>query len=140
MSNELFVPRFTPNPQGLNAEFYGFCARGELRFQRCEACGKWRHPPRILCPHCGGERSEWVPSSGRGSVYSWTVTHQALVPMFAEDLPYATVVVELEEGVRLVSALRGIDPGAIVLDLPVEVRFQKVSDSLGLHWFAPARR
>lgn len=140
MTNDLFVPRFTPNPEGLHAEFYGFCARGELRFQRCDICGTWRHPPRLLCPRCGAERCEWVASSGRGSVYTWTITHQALVPMFTEDLPYAVIVVELEEGVRLVSALRGIDPAAIVLNLPVEVRFHKLSDTLGLHWFVPARR
>ena len=53
MSDQAFVPRFTPNPEGLHAEFYGFCARGELRFQRCKGCGTWRHPPRILCPRCG---------------------------------------------------------------------------------------
>ena len=139
MGDELFVPRFTPNPEGLHAEFYAFCARGELRFQRCDACGRWRHPPRILCPHCGGERYEWAASSGRGTVYTWTVTHQALAPMFAEDLPYAAVVVELDEGVRLVSALRGIAPGAIALQLLVQVRFHKLSDTVGLHWFVPAR-
>jgi len=138
MSDQAFVPRFTPNPEGLHAEFYGFCARGELRFQRCKGCGTWRHPPRILCPRCGAETWEWEPSSGRGTVYTWTITHQALVPMFAEDLPYAVVVVELEEGVRLVSALRGIDPAAIELNLPVEVRFHRVSDTIGLHWFVPA--
>ena len=139
MSNPLFVPRFTPSSEGLPADFYGFCARGELRFQRCSECGAWRHPPRILCPRCAAEASEWVASSGRGTVYTWTVTHQALVPMFADDLPYAVVVVELEEGVRLVSALRGIDPAAIELGLPVEVRFHQVSESLGLHWFVPHR-
>jgi uncharacterized OB-fold protein len=140
MSDDLFVARFTPNPEGLNAEFYGFGARGELRFQRCNACATWRHPPRILCPRCGAEAWQWTASSGRGKVYTWTVTHQALLPMFADDLPYAVVVVELEEGLRLVSALRGIDPAAIELDLPVEVRFHRVSDTLGLHWFVPAHR
>jgi uncharacterized OB-fold protein len=138
MSEEAFVPRFTPNPEGLHAEFYGFCARGELRFQRCTACDAWRHPPRILCPRCGAEAWGWTASSGRGTVYTWTVTHQALVPVFAEDLPYAVVVVELAEGVRLVSALRGIAPAAITLNLPVEVRFHRMSDTIGLHWFVPA--
>ncbi len=140
MSDQVFVPRFTPNPEGLHAEFYAFCAKGELRFQRCNACAAWRHPPRILCPRCGAESWEWARSSGRGKVYSWTITHQALLPMFAEDLPYAVVVVELDEGLRLVSALRGIEPAAIALNLPVEVRFHKVSDTIGLHWFVPVSR
>ncbi|MBI4516205.1 MAG: OB-fold domain-containing protein [Deltaproteobacteria bacterium] len=140
MSEALFVPRFTPNPEGPAAEFYAYCARGELRFQRCTACASWRHPPRILCSRCGAEACEWAASSGRGQVYTWTVTHQALAPMFAADLPYAAVVIELEEGLRLVSALRAIDCAAIEIGLPVVARFHKVSDTLGLHWFEPAPR
>ena len=65
--------------------------------------------------------------SGRGKVFSWTVTHQTLVPPFADDLPYAVVVVELEEGPRLVTAVRGIEHAALRLGLPVEVRVATAS-------------
>ena len=76
--------------------------------------------------------------SGHGTVYSWTITHQALVPPFAGDLPYAVVVVELDEGPRLVTAVRGIAPTALRLDLRVEARVTRVSDAIGLHYFVPA--
>jgi uncharacterized OB-fold protein len=132
-----FTPRFTPSPDGLNAEFYGHLAAGRLRLQRCAACGRWRHPPRVLCGACASDRWQWQPVSGRGTVHTWTVTHQALVPSFAEDLPYAVVVVELEEGPRLVTAVRGIDPGALRLGLALEVRIARVSDTIGLHYFVP---
>src|SRR6185503_12439612 len=89
-----FVPRFTPNPDGLTAEFYGHLAAGTLALQRCDACHVWRRPPRILCGQCGSSSWQWTPTSGRGCVYTWTVTHQMLVPPFADDLPYAVVVVE----------------------------------------------
>jgi hypothetical protein len=65
------------------------------------------------------------------------VTHQALFPPFAEDVPYAVVVVELDEGPRIVTAVRGIGPDALRLGLPVEVRVTRVSDTVGLHWFVP---
>jgi uncharacterized OB-fold protein len=132
-----FTPRFTPNPDGLSAEFYAHLAAGELRLQCCDACGRWRHPPRLLCGACGSDRWRWRPVSGRGAVYTWTVTHQALVPPFAEDVPYAVVVVELEEGPRLVTAVRGVSPDGLRIGLPVDVRIARVSDTIGLHYFVP---
>jgi uncharacterized OB-fold protein len=134
-----FTPRFTPNPDGLAAEFYSHCARGELRLQRCDGCRGWRHPPRIMCPQCGSERWQWTSVSGRGVVYTWTVTHQPMAPPFAEDVPYAVVVVELEEGPRIVTAVREIEPAALALGLPVEARIVPVSDAIGLHYFVPRR-
>ena len=132
-----FQPRYTPNPSGFSAEFYAHCARGELRFQRCASCRAWRHPPRVACPGCGSESWAWEASSGRGTLFSWTVTHQPLAPGFADDVPYAVVVVELEEGVRLVSGLRGLRPDQLALDLPLAVEFVPVSKSLALHCFRP---
>jgi uncharacterized OB-fold protein len=132
-----FQVRFTPSPSGFSAEFYAHCARGELRFQRCASCRSWRHPPRVTCPQCGSEQWAWERSSGRGTLFTWTVTHQALVPGFADDVPYAVAVVELEEGLRLVSAVRGIRPDALRLDLALGVEFVPVSDSIALHCFRP---
>jgi hypothetical protein len=137
MSEATFVPRFTPSPDGLTAEFYAHLARGVLKLQRCNGCGLWRHPPRILCGRCGSPRWQWTATTGRGTVYTWTVTHQNLVPPFADDLPYAVVVVELAEGPRLVTAVRGIEHAALRLDLQVELRIARVSDTVGLHYFVP---
>jgi uncharacterized OB-fold protein len=127
--------RIVPNPIGLNAEFYAHCARGELRFQRCGACGAWRHPPRFLCAACGSPEWTWEQASGRGRVFSWTVTHQAVDPAFADELPYAVVVAEMEEGPRLVGNLRGIAPSQLALDLPVTVGFEAVNDRVALLHF-----
>lgn len=137
MSEDAFVPRFTPSPDGLAAEFYAHLAAGELRLQRCDACDTWRHPPRLLCGRCGAGAWQWTAVAGRGAVYTWTVTHQALVPPFADAVPYAVAVVELEEGPRLVTAVRGIAPDALTIGLPVELRIARVSDTVGLHWFVP---
>src|SRR5262245_3236217 len=92
--------RILPNPIGPNAEFYAWAARGELRLQRCADCGTWRHPPRHRCASCGSVAATWERVTGRGKVFSWTITHQQLDPAFA--VPYAVVIVELEEGPRLV--------------------------------------
>jgi uncharacterized OB-fold protein len=132
--------RLVPRPVGLNAEFYAHCAAGELRFQRCGACGTWRHPPRYRCAGCGSSEWSWERSTGRGRVFSWTVTHRAVDPAYEDELPYAVVVVELDEGPRLVGNLRGgLTPGELRLDLPVEVEFEPVADGIALTHFRPSR-
>ena len=138
MSASEAVPKPLPSTDGPAADYYRHCLNGELRFQRCGDCGAWRHPPRIACAKCGSENVEWAPSSGRGRIFSWTVTHQAMHPAFAAEVPYAVIVVEMEEGVRLVTGLRGLDPSALRLDLPVEVEFEKLNDEIAIPHFHPA--
>ena len=128
-----------PTPDGLNAEFYQNCARGQLCFQRCGACGAWRHLPRHLCAECGSPEWSWAESSGRGRVYSWTVTHRSPLPAFAGDTPFAVIVVEMEEGVRLVSGLRDAAPESLELDQSVEVVLEAVSEEVALPYFRPRR-
>jgi uncharacterized OB-fold protein len=131
------LPKPRPVLDGFTAEFYGYCAAGELRFQRCSTCGAWRHPPRVLCPVCGSPRYSWEPSSGRGQVFSWTVVHQAMHPAFAAEAPYAVVVVETDEGVRFVANLRDAGPEVLRLGLPVEVCFEAVDETLTLPMVRP---
>ena len=130
--------RLIPQPVGLNAEFYAHAAAGRLRFQRCTACATWRHPPRFLCAACGSDEWTWQPSSARGRVFSWTVTHRAVDPAF--DPPYAVVVVETDEGVRVVGNLRDGDPARLELDLPVEIVLEPVSDTVALLAFRLAQK
>lgn len=125
-------PQPLPKPVGLNAEWYRFCARGELRFQRCSSCGAWRHPPRVLCAACGSADWTWELSSGAARVFSWTVTHQAIYPAFAEVAPYAVVVAEMDEGVRIVSNLRDGDPETLALGVALNVEIDRVNDDIGL--------
>jgi uncharacterized OB-fold protein len=124
-----------PDPIGLNAELYAHWARGELRIQRCADCGRWRHPPRYLCATCGSPSYGWELSTGRGRVFSWTVTHRAVDPAF--EPPYAIVVTELEEGPRLVGTVSGLAPTELALDLEVVVELEKVSDTVALVSFRP---
>jgi uncharacterized OB-fold protein len=127
-----------PQPVGLNAEFYAYCAAGELRFQRCTACGSWRHPPRIRCAACGSDKWEWALASGRGNVFTWTVTHRPIDPGFADEVPYAVLVVEMEEGPRLVGNLRDAAASQLTLGLAVDVVFEVVAERVALTQFRPA--
>lgn len=128
-----------PLPRGeeFNGEFYRFCRQHELRFQRCQACGTWRHMPRESCQACGSFDWTWEPVAGTGEVFSWTVIHRALHPGFSEDLPYAAVVVELQEGVRIVSHVLDLPVDELRVGLPVRVVFDDVTPEVTLPKFRP---
>jgi len=117
-----------------SAFFWDGLRAGELRIQRCTACGTLRHPPRPGCAACGSLEWDWIVSSGRGAIYSYAIHHYPPVPGFAP--PFAVVLVELEEGTRLVSNL--VEATEPRIGMPVEVRFVNVADDLTLPLFAPA--
>ena len=126
--------------EGVNGEFYRrLAATRELAFQRCGECLRLQHPPRLQCAACGSSSLEFAPVAPRGRIFTWTVTHQAFVPAFAAELPYAAVVTELESGVRLVTGIRGMTPDMLSLDLPVEVVLEEQGDGLVLPFVRPLR-
>lgn len=126
------APTITPDTEF----FWNGLRQNKLLIQRCAGCGQLRHPPRPMCPHCRSLQWEAIPSSGRGAVYSYVVPHEPKFPFF--EYPYVVVLVELQEGVRLVSNLTGIDPSGVRPGLPVQVYYQRFDDGLVLHQFRPA--
>jgi uncharacterized OB-fold protein len=131
-------PKPLPELTGHSGEFYGFCRQGELRFQRCDACGAWRHVPREMCADCGSWDWTWARSSGLGRVFSWTVVTRALHPAFAHDVPYAPVVVELDEGVRLLTHVTDVPPEDLEIGMRVAVHFDPVTEAVTLPRFRRA--
>jgi uncharacterized OB-fold protein len=120
--------------QGYAREFYDYCRRHELRFQRCTDCATWRHIPRDMCANCGSFRAEWAKASGRGKVFSWTTVMQPMLPQFA-DVPYSPAIIELEEGVRMLSFVVNVKPDELAVDMPVEVSFDDVTEEVTLPKF-----
>jgi uncharacterized OB-fold protein len=119
------------------APFFEAARRQELVVQRCAGCGTLRFPARPICSRCLGREAVWVPASGRGTVFSFAVMHQANHPGFAAEVPYAVVVIELEEGPRVLSNLVGCAVGDIRIGLPVEVVFEEVTAEVTLPKFRP---
>jgi uncharacterized OB-fold protein len=118
--------------------FYEAAKRRELVVQRCGACGALRFPARAICSACLSSKAEWAPVSGRGEVFSFNVMHQVYHPGFAEEVPYAVVVVKLAEGPKMNSNLLGVPPSKIHIGMPVRVVFEDLTDSVTLPKFAPA--
>jgi uncharacterized OB-fold protein len=124
-----------PAIEPLTAPFWEGCRVGELRLQRCASCGAFRHPPRPMCGACRSTDVVWVASAGRGRIWSWTIVHPPVLPAFQTDVPYNVIVVELDEGVRLVSNLVDAGGDDIQAGAPVEVTFFPATDTVTLPRF-----
>ena len=118
--------------------FWEGCRRHELVLQRCADCGTVRHRPRALCPGCLSGEIEWIRASGRGTVYSYTVTHQNQASPFRGAVPYVLAYVDLEEGVRMLTNVVGCDPGDVCVGMPVQVEFVDVDEDRSVPRFRPA--
>ena len=127
--------RLLPPMRGLAHDFYSYCKQQELRFQKCSRCERWRHVPREMCPDCGCFDYEWAKSSGRGQVFSWATTDQPMLPQFADAVPYAIAIVELEEGVRIATWVVDVPAEELRIGLPVVVVFDDVTSGVTLPKF-----
>jgi uncharacterized protein len=114
-------PSLRPRPAiNRDNQFFWDGARcHELRLQTCESCGAISFPPRPCCAECGSFDLAWQVSSGRGVVYAWAVPHHPQVPGF--DYPVLVVLVELDEGARIVSNLVDATREQLHIGLEVEV-------------------
>ncbi|MEY9938086.1 OB-fold domain-containing protein [Streptacidiphilus sp. MAP5-3] len=119
-----------------NAGFWDGVAAGELRFQRCDDCGTARFPWLAGCNACGSDRWRAEAASGEGVVYSKVTVHHPLPAAFGK--PYAVALVELAEGVRIVSNMVDVPPEQVSIGMPVRLGFQRFDDELELPVFHPS--
>lgn len=112
-------------------------AAGELRIQRCSDCGTLRHPPRPMCGKCRSIHWGWIVSQGAGTVHSYVVLHHPPVPGYEYPLP--VVLVDLDEGTRIVANVSGCAPGEIRIGMRVQARIEPVDDEMRLPFFHPVR-
>ncbi|RCW44571.1 hypothetical protein DFQ14_104160 [Halopolyspora algeriensis] len=117
------------------AYFWEGTAAGELRIQRCGRCGLLRHPPGPMCSECGATKPTHLVACGHGQVYSYVVHHRPPVP--GKELPLVIALVELDEGVRVLGELHGIDPDEVHIGLDVEVFFRQVDEQVTLPCWRP---
>jgi uncharacterized protein len=128
----------TPVPTPETQPYWDGAASGELRIQRCRDCGRAYFYPRAVCPHCGSTNVEWFAASGSATLHSYIINERATS---GYDPPFVIAIVELEEGPRMLTNIIDVEPtpNALVLDMPLTVRFEQRAD-MWLPMFAPAER
>src|SRR5690625_1569531 len=120
--------------------FWEGCNKGKLLIQYCSDCDQHIYYPRELCPHCMSNAIEWVESKGKGKVYSYTIAHRPAGPAFKNDVPYIVALIDLVEGVRMISNVINVDIDKVRCDMDVEVVFEKIDDEITLPLFQPVNQ
>ncbi len=135
MTDAAAVGRPAPILTEDNQAFWEAAREGRLVTQRCAGCGRLQHPPRPMCPSCHGLELEVVELAGTGVVYSYSILHHPRHPSF--DYPVVAVLIDLDEGVRILSNLVDVRPEDVRIGMPVEVRFVPTRDEMAAPVFTP---
>jgi uncharacterized OB-fold protein len=131
---ERFLPEGIPEWQ---QPFWDSLRRHDVRVQRCTSCGTYRYHPKEKCARCSSRDAEWVPISGTGVIYTYTVVRRAPTGAYQSDVPYTIVHATMAEGFRMIAPLRGLAPEAVRIGLPVVLGYDDVTPEWTLLRFTP---
>ena len=123
-----------PDPDPTNQVFFDGAREGKLMLPRCTTCNKVHFYPRIICPYCHSSQIEWFEASGTGFIHTYAVQHIAFGG-WADETPYVTAHIDLTEGDRIFTVLRGVDPEKpeeIEIGARVQVEFEQASDEIAI--------
>jgi uncharacterized OB-fold protein len=123
-----------PVPDGDTKPYWDAAKEHRLVIQRCQDCQQVIFYPRSVCPHCMSDRIAWIQASGKGTIYSFTVVHRAPA-QFVDGAPYVVALIDLAEGVRMMSNVVGCTPSAVRIGAAVEVEFDDVTPEISLPKF-----
>ncbi len=131
---EKILPSISPETK----RYWDACKRGQLLTQKCTDCGEYQFYRRAFCSHCWSYNVEDVVSSGKGTVWTYTVTNQNRAPGYRDEVPYVVALVELEGGIKMFTNIVECNPEDVKIGMPVEVVFQKATDDITIPYFKPA--
>ncbi|MCZ6620064.1 MAG: OB-fold domain-containing protein [Gammaproteobacteria bacterium] len=131
MTDGATVRRYVPRTTGLHRDFYLHTLAGGLHLQACEDCGERQHPPRYYCRACRSKALSFKAATGTGTIYSFTVSHFTHDPGWAAAAPFGTVVVETDEGPRIVASWLGANDD-IRIGTRVRIVIEPVNEAFGM--------
>jgi hypothetical protein len=137
MSDWSKVTRPIPMPNQWTQPFWDAAKRGELALQRCQQCGHFQHPPYATCVSCISTDLAFESVRGQGAIYSYTIMYHSGDKRFAAAVPYASIIVELDDapGAFLAGNLLDAPYTAAKVGRRVEVVFQPLNDEITLPQF-----
>jgi uncharacterized OB-fold protein len=134
--------RFEPPVGAESGPYWEATRQGTLLVQWCTACDRGVFYPRAFCPRCTASSSlEWRRASGRGTVYAAVVEHRpdAAGATFSDGQPYCIALVDLDEGIRMLTNVVECPPDEVHSGMAVTLTWEPLSDGRRLALFEPAR-
>ncbi len=117
-----------PSPDADTEPYWDAARQHRLLVKRCGACGRAHWYPRPFCPHCWSEDVGWEESSGRATLYTWSIVRRNDLPPFGARVPYITAVVDLYEGPRMITNNVDVDEGDVRIGMRLQVSWQEDGD------------
>lgn len=139
MPSERAPARPLPETRNFGATFWSKAAEGVLVVPKCSACLRTFWHPRPRCPHCGSDRVDWIRGSGEGTVHTFTVVRQSGDPYFKSKVPYAVAMIDLDEGVRIMTNIVETPLDALRIGMRVEVLFEAAGEGMAIPLFRARR-
>ncbi|MYD42792.1 MAG: hypothetical protein F4W90_02755 [Gammaproteobacteria bacterium] len=129
MAYEKPIPR-----QGQHTKpFWDGAKEGKLILPHCTECNRVHWYPRLICPFCHSNKLDWIEASGEGTLYTFAVQHRLAAGGWVKELPFVTAFIDLKEGDRMQTVLRGVDPNKpedIKIGSKVKVEFEQANDDI----------
>jgi uncharacterized OB-fold protein len=129
-----------PEMQPWSVKFWEGTKQHKLLIQECKDCGIKIFYPRKFCPECWSSDLSWSEASGKGKVFSYSVTMAGVEDKFAGDLPFVLALVDLNEGVRMMTNIVNCRPDEVSIGMDVEVVFEDVTEEITLPKWKPTRK
>jgi uncharacterized OB-fold protein len=126
-----------PVPRPWSKGFWEGARENKYLIQTCRRCSANIFYPRRFCPECWSEDLDWKEAKGTGKVYTYTVTFSGAEERFSDDYPYVLALVDLDEGIRVMSNIVDCDPKEVKIGMEVKVVFKKISEDFSLPLFRP---
>jgi len=124
-----------PTPTRESQPYWDGLREGKLMLQHCAACGKVRHYPRPVCPHCFSMESEFKAAPLGGTLHTWTVCHHPFNFFFKAQSPFIVALVDMDAGVRINAPLRGVAESDLKIGQKLTLAFEPVTQETTLPYF-----
>src|SRR4051812_15980473 len=124
-----------PVPTRESQPYWDGLREGKLMLQHCASCGKVRHYPRPVCPHCLSMESEFKQAATGGTLHTWTVCHHPFNFFFKQAAPYIVALVDMDAGVRVNAPLRGVEAASLKIGRRLRMQFEPVNKEVTLPFF-----
>jgi uncharacterized OB-fold protein len=128
-----------PDLRNAGAPYFREATKGIVALPRCTPCARAFWPPRPRCPRCGSSDVGWMTSAGRGTIHTYTVVRQSNDPYFRTQVPYAVAMVDLDEGVRVMTGVVDTPLDTLHIGQRVEATFERAADDVAIPLFRAAR-